>query len=69
MICTGCEEDKPQSEFTGYRKSCNECQKERCRRYYRKNKAKRLAAMNEYRLAHREEARVKARAYYRRKTA
>jgi len=41
----------------------------RCRDYYERNKDKVKAKQNEYRLAHREEARVNAREYYRRKTA
>ena len=41
----------------------------RCRDYYERNKSKVKAKQNEYRLAHREEARVNAKAYYRSKTA
>ena len=37
----------------------------RCRDYYERNKTKVKAKQNEYRLAHREEARAKAKIYYR----
>ena len=57
MICNKCPGDKDPSEFTGYRKSCNECEKERSRKYYQRNKAKVKKAQRAYYMANTAEIR------------
>ena len=67
--CIHCDEIKDIAEFSNHRGkklgNCRICESGRTKANYRHNKTKVKAKQNEYRLAHREEARAKAKIYYR----